>query len=41
MLAWRAEQIGGAVLLDTDELDRVRDQMARFPRQAGRERADQ
>jgi L-fuculose-phosphate aldolase len=35
MLAWRAEQIGGATLLDADELDRVRDQMARFPRQAG------
>jgi L-fuculose-phosphate aldolase len=35
MLAWRAEQIGGATLLDADELDRVRDQMARFPRQGG------
>jgi L-fuculose-phosphate aldolase len=35
MLACRAEQIGGATLLDADELDRVRDQMARFPRQAG------
>ncbi len=34
MIAWRAEQIGGAVLLDADELDRVRDQMARFPRQS-------
>ncbi|HLO36161.1 MAG TPA: class II aldolase/adducin family protein [Candidatus Deferrimicrobium sp.] len=33
MLAWRAEQIGGARLLDADEIDRVRDQMARFPRQ--------
>ena len=33
MLAWRAEQLGGAVLLDAEELDRVRDQMARFPRQ--------
>jgi L-fuculose-phosphate aldolase len=33
MLAWRAEQIGGAVLLDPTELDRVRDQMAQFPRQ--------
>jgi L-fuculose-phosphate aldolase len=33
MIAWRAEQIGGAALLDVDELDRVRDQMARFPRQ--------
>jgi L-fuculose-phosphate aldolase len=31
MLAWRAEQIGGATLLDAAELDRVRDQMARFP----------
>jgi L-fuculose-phosphate aldolase len=36
MLAWRAQQIGGATLLDADELDRVRDQMARFPRQGGR-----
>jgi L-fuculose-phosphate aldolase len=35
MLAWRAEQIGGAMLLDAGELVRVRDQMARFPRQAG------
>ena len=35
MLAWRAEQIGGATLLDAGELDRVREQMARFPRQAG------
>jgi L-fuculose-phosphate aldolase len=35
MLAWRAEQIGGATLLDANELDRVRDQMERFPRQAG------
>ena len=35
MLAWRAEQIGGAVLLDAAEVDRVRDQMARYPRQAG------
>jgi L-fuculose-phosphate aldolase len=33
MLAWRAEQIGGATLLDATELDRVRVQMARFPRQ--------
>jgi L-fuculose-phosphate aldolase len=33
MLAWRAEQIGGAAILDAGELDRVRDQMARFPRQ--------
>jgi L-fuculose-phosphate aldolase len=33
MLAWRAEQIGGATLLDADELNRVRDQMGRFPRQ--------
>ena len=31
MLAWRAEQIGGAVLLTADELDAARDQMARFP----------
>jgi L-fuculose-phosphate aldolase len=35
MLAWRAEQIGGATLLDADELDRVREQMARFPKQVG------
>jgi L-fuculose-phosphate aldolase len=33
MLAWRADQIGGATLLDAAELDQVRDQMARFPRQ--------
>jgi L-fuculose-phosphate aldolase len=37
MLAWRAEQIGGATLLDAAELDRVRDQMARYPRQTGRD----
>ena len=36
MLAWRAEQLGGATLLDADELDRVRDQMGRFPRQRSR-----
>jgi L-fuculose-phosphate aldolase len=36
MLAWRAEQVGGATLLDATELDRVREQMARFPRQTGR-----
>ncbi|HEX5825816.1 MAG TPA: class II aldolase/adducin family protein [Candidatus Limnocylindrales bacterium] len=35
MLAWRAQQIGGATLLDADELDRVRAQMGRFPRQIG------
>ncbi len=34
MLAWRAEQLGGPTLLDAEELDRVRDQMARFPPQA-------
>jgi len=33
MLAWRAEQLGGAVLLDAHELDRVRTQMSRFPGQ--------
>lgn len=33
MLAWRAEQIGAAVLLTSDDLDAARDQMARFPRQ--------
>ena len=38
MLAWRAERLGGATLLDPDELDRVRDQMARFPRQTGLDR---
>jgi L-fuculose-phosphate aldolase len=32
-IAWRAEQLGGAVLLDAAELDRVREQMERFPRQ--------
>ena len=36
MLAWRARQLGGAVLLDAHELDRVREQMDRFPRQAAR-----
>jgi L-fuculose-phosphate aldolase len=36
MLAWRAEQIGGATLLDAAELDRARDQMARFPTQRSR-----
>jgi len=35
MIAWRAEQIGGATVLDADELDRVREQMERFPRQRG------
>ena len=35
MLAWRAERLGGGVLLDADELDRVRRQMARFPTQSG------
>jgi L-fuculose-phosphate aldolase len=33
MIACRAEQVGGATLLDAAELDRVREQMARFPRQ--------
>jgi L-fuculose-phosphate aldolase len=33
MLAWRAEQIGGAVLLSADDLDRAREQMANHPRQ--------
>ena len=36
MIAWRAEQLGGATLLDAAELDRVREQMARFPRQSSR-----
>jgi L-fuculose-phosphate aldolase len=35
MLASRADAIGEPVLLDAAELDRVRDQMARFPRQVG------
>ncbi|TMF33819.1 MAG: hypothetical protein E6I26_13550 [Chloroflexi bacterium] len=34
-IAWRAEQLGGPVLLDATELDRVGDQMARFPPQRG------
>jgi L-fuculose-phosphate aldolase len=38
MLAWRAEQIGGATLLDAAELDRVRDQMGRFPAQGSTDR---
>lgn len=33
MLAWRAEQIGGATILTASELDDARDQMVRFPRQ--------
>jgi L-fuculose-phosphate aldolase len=33
MLAWRAEQLGGAVLLSADDLDRAREQMANHPRQ--------
>jgi L-fuculose-phosphate aldolase len=33
MLTWRAAAIGGATVLGADELDRVREQMARFPRQ--------
>jgi L-fuculose-phosphate aldolase len=32
-IAWRAELLGGTTTLDALELDRVRDQMARFPRQ--------
>jgi L-fuculose-phosphate aldolase len=36
MLAWRAEQIGGAHLLTAAELDATREQMARFPRQRPR-----
>jgi len=34
MLAWRAEQIGGATLLTAADLDAAREQMARFPRQS-------
>jgi len=37
MLAWRAEQIGGPVLLTAEDLDLARDQMARFPRQTAHE----
>ncbi|MBA2718955.1 MAG: class II aldolase/adducin family protein [Chloroflexi bacterium] len=33
MLAWRAEQIGGATLVTAVELDQARNQMERFPRQ--------
>jgi L-fuculose-phosphate aldolase len=40
MLAWRAEQLGGGTVLDAAELDRVRDQMDRFPQQAGRQQID-
>jgi L-fuculose-phosphate aldolase len=39
MLAWRAEQLGGATVLDAAELDRVRDQMDRFPVQLPADRA--
>ncbi|MBA2381314.1 MAG: class II aldolase/adducin family protein [Chloroflexi bacterium] len=35
MLAWRAQQIGGATLLTAAELDDARLQMARFPRHRG------
>jgi L-fuculose-phosphate aldolase len=34
-IAWRAAAVGEPALLDADELDRVRDQMARYPRQVG------
>jgi L-fuculose-phosphate aldolase len=37
MLAWRAERLGGPVLLTAAELDAAREQMARFPRQSTRE----
>jgi L-fuculose-phosphate aldolase len=33
VLTWRTEALGGATLLDAGELDRVREQMARFPTQ--------
>lgn len=36
MLAWRAAAVGEPALLDAAELDRVRDQMARFPPQGPR-----
>ena len=38
MIAWRAEQLGGAVFLDAGELDRVRAQMDRFPQQTSDQR---
>jgi L-fuculose-phosphate aldolase len=38
MFAWRAERLGGAVLLSADELDAARDQMSRFPRQSAGDR---
>ena len=37
MLAWRAERLGGPVLLTAAELDAAREQMGRFPRQSTRE----
>jgi len=37
MLAWRAERLGGPVLLTAAELDAARDQMAEFPRQSTRD----
>jgi L-fuculose-phosphate aldolase len=37
MLAWRAERLGGPVLLTAAELDAAREQMARIPRQTARE----
>ena len=33
MIALRSEQAGGPILLEAAELDRAREQMARFPRQ--------
>jgi L-fuculose-phosphate aldolase len=36
-LAWRAERLGGPVLLTAADLDAAREQMARFPRQTARE----
>jgi L-fuculose-phosphate aldolase len=37
MLAWRAERLGGPVLLTAAELDAAREQMAQFPRQSTRD----
>jgi L-fuculose-phosphate aldolase len=37
MLAWRAERLGGPVLLTAAELDAARKQMAQFPRQSTRD----
>jgi L-fuculose-phosphate aldolase len=38
MIAWRAEQLGGAVLLSADQIDQAREQMTHHPRQRTLER---